>query len=125
MYEVKVITDFAAAHSLRDYPGPCRNIHGHNWKVEVTLQARELDEMGLAMDFRDIRKETEALLDQLDHAYLNEHPPFHTLNPTAENIARYLFEQLSKRLDGDRVRVVRVTVWETERACASFFDPSR
>jgi len=122
MFEIRIVTDFSAAHSLRDYPGDCRKVHGHNWKVEVVVQAEELDPLGISMDFKTLRRETEELLDTLDHSYLNDNPPFHALNPTAENIARWIYETLSKRLNDPRVRVGRVNVWETERSRASYFE---
>ena len=86
MYEIKIITTFAAAHSLRNYPGNCKNIHGHNWKIEVVMQGNSLDNLGMSIDFRMLKQETESLLQKLDHTYLNDHEPFNTLNPTAENI---------------------------------------
>lgn len=122
MFEIKIVTDFSAAHSLRDYPGSCKNVHGHNWKVEVILSAMHLDPIGISMDFRTLRAETERLLDEMDHTYLNEHPPFHTLNPTAENIAQWIFQSLSKSLHHDHARVNRINVWENERSCASYFE---
>jgi len=119
-YKMKIVTDFAAAHLLRGYPGPCSRLHGHNWKVEVEVNATQLDKIGMGMDFRDIKAATKSVVDQMDHRHLNELPPFDEINPTAENIAAYIYQQLAERLNDDRVSVHAVTLWETERACVSY-----
>ncbi len=119
-YTLKVTTDFAAAHWLRDYPGDCSRLHGHNWKVEVEVEARSLDAVGMGLDFKTIRRETRAVTDPLDHRCLNELPPLESINPTAENIAAHIFRELARRLDDGRVRVAAVTLWETERACVRY-----
>ncbi len=119
-YTLKVVSDFAAAHSLRDYPGDCRKLHGHNWKVEVEASASELDELGMAIDFKAIKRHTKVVTDELDHRYLNEIPPFDELNPTAENMAAYIYRRLSDELNDPRVRISAVTLWETERACVRY-----
>lgn len=120
MYRLTIFTHFAAAHNLTHYQGDCENLHGHNWKVEVTVCARELDKAGLGIDFKILKKETNRVLDQLDHKYLNALEPFSSLSPSSENIARFLFEQLGQALDSDNVTVDRITVWESENACASY-----
>ena len=117
---MKVLTDFAAAHLLRGYPGACSQLHGHNWKVEVQVYASQLDKIGMGMDFKVIKQATKALIDTLDHQNLNEIPPFDTINPTAENISAFLFKGLSKTLNTDVVRVSSVTLWETDRACVTY-----
>ena len=122
MYEIKILSTFSAAHSLRNYPGNCKNIHGHNWKVEVVMQSLNLDNIGMAIDFRRLKQETQCLLDSLDHTYINENPPFNLLNPTAENMARWVYETLSKKLDDQNARVSRVNVWENENSSASYFE---
>jgi len=119
-YTLKIVTDFAAAHSLRNYPGDCCRLHGHNWKVEAEVVATQLDELGIGIDFKTIKKETNALADQLDHRYLNEIPPFDEINPTAENIAAFLYRGLSEKLNNDTLRVSAITLWETERACVRY-----
>ncbi|HHH49238.1 MAG TPA: 6-carboxytetrahydropterin synthase QueD [Gammaproteobacteria bacterium] len=119
-YTLKVVSDFASAHTLRDYPGACARMHGHNWKVEAEVEASELDEVGMAVDFKLIRKAVKRLTDQLDHYYLNEIPPFDEINPTAENIAAHLYRGLAKALNDDRIRVRAITLWETERACVRY-----
>ena len=120
MYRLKIHTHVAAAHNLINYQGDCENLHGHNWKVEVTVTARELDKAGLGIDFKILKRETNAVLDLLDHKYLNEIEPFVNNSPSSENIARFLFEKLSEQLNTDNVRVYEVNVWESEYACASY-----
>lgn len=119
-FKMKIVTDFAAAHLLRGYPGPCSRLHGHNWKVEVEVSATHLDKIGMGMDFRDIKTATKAVIDQMDHRHLNELPPFDEINPTAENIAAHIYQKLVEKINDERVRVQAVTIWETERACVSY-----
>jgi 6-pyruvoyltetrahydropterin/6-carboxytetrahydropterin synthase len=115
MYEVKVTRDFAAAHRVEDYPGNCERLHGHNWKVEVVVRTTELDALGMVIDFRRLKELADKAIEPLDHAYLNEVPPFTEVNPTAENIARYLFDAISRE-----VPVFRVDVYETATSVASY-----
>jgi 6-pyruvoyltetrahydropterin/6-carboxytetrahydropterin synthase len=120
LYTLKVVLDFASAHSLRDYPGNCSRIHGHNWKLETEVSAAKLDELGMALDFKVVRQAAKEIADRLDHYYLNDIPPFDKINPTAENIAAYFYQELSKILNDSRVRVSAITIWETERACVRY-----
>lgn len=119
-YTIKILTDFSAAHYLREYKGVCARLHGHNWKVEVHVRCRELNSIGMGIDFRDIKTATNRLIEQLDHRNLNDIPPFDTLNPTAENIAAWFYKQLSNELNDAHITVGDVTIWETERACVSY-----
>ncbi len=119
-YTLKVVSDFAAAHSLRNYPGDCSRLHGHNWKVETEIQASELDELGMAIDFKTVKQVTKKVTDELDHGFLNEIPPFDSINPTAENIAAYIYRRLGEEINEPRVRIHAVTIWETERACVRY-----
>ena len=119
-YTLKIVTDFASAHTLRDYPGACSRMHGHNWKVEVEVIATELDSVGMGIDFKEIKRATKEIADQLDHRYLNDLAPFTEVNPTAENIAAYFFKQLTANLNNERISVSAVTLWETERACVTY-----
>jgi len=120
-YHLKICTHFASAHSLRNYPGDCNRLHGHNWKVEVEVLATRLDEIGMGVDFRAIKQEARAIAKVLDHQYLNDIAPFDRINPTAENIAAYFFQQLSTRLNQlPDVKVAAVTLWETERASVRY-----
>ena len=120
MYRLTIQTSFAAAHNLLQYQGDCENLHGHNWKVDVTVAARELDKSGLGIDFKVLKAETRRLLETLDHKYLNDLPMFKGLSPSSENIARYLFEELGRTLNTDNVTVTLVNVWESDFACASY-----
>ncbi|MDR3569836.1 MAG: 6-carboxytetrahydropterin synthase QueD [Syntrophobacteraceae bacterium] len=119
-FELKVISNFAAAHNLREFRGKCENLHGHNWKVEVVLRGKSLQNNGIVVDFGEVKAEVRAILEEMDHRYLNELPAFSTDNPSSENICRFLFEKLSKRLDTDARRLYSVTAWESEDACATY-----
>jgi 6-pyruvoyltetrahydropterin/6-carboxytetrahydropterin synthase len=121
MYELTIKTNFSAAHSLRDYDGPCSNIHGHNWAVEVLLTGDDLQPNGILVDFKDVKKATAEVLSRLDHANLNEVAPFDRLNPTSENLARWIFEEVGKRINNDGLQVSRVNVSEAETSCASYY----
>ena len=120
MYHLKIQSHFAAAHNLLNYQGECENLHGHNWKVEVTVSARELDAAGLGIDFKTLKLHTNEILDRLDHKYLNDLPSFAGLSPSSEHISRYIFDTLEKSLNTPGVQVEKVTVWESENACATY-----
>lgn len=120
MYRLTIQTSFAAAHNLLHYQGDCENLHGHNWKVDVTVAARELDKSGLGVDFKVLKAETRRLLETLDHKYLNDLEMFKGLSPSSENIARFLFEELGRSLNTENVTVSSVNVWESDFACASY-----
>ncbi len=115
MYEVTVIREFSAAHRVEDYPGNCERLHGHNWKVEVTASCSHLDPLGMVVDFRKLKEATDKAIAPLDHAYLNDVPPFDGINPTAENIARYLLDGISREIPVSRVRV-----FESETSIATY-----
>ncbi len=122
MYRLMIRTSFAAAHCLIHYQGECENLHGHNWKVEVAVSARELDKAGLGIDFKVLKAETNLFLKTLDHKYLNELPPFADLSPSSENIARYLHDELSRKFNDGNIKVEMVTVWESDFAGASYYE---
>ncbi len=122
MYRLKIVTSFAAAHCLINYQGDCENLHGHNWKVEVSVTAQELDKAGLGIDFKVLKRETNDLLKNLDHKYLNELAPFRETSPSSENLARYIHHELSHKLNNDNIRVEIVTVWESDFAGASYYE---
>ena len=122
MYELKIISQFAAAHQLREFQGGCERLHGHNWKVEVFVQGEDLGKDGLLVDFKEIKTETNRILDELDHRFLNDMEPFTAVNPSSENIARHIFETLSARFGGESVKVSKVTALESDSACASYFE---
>ena len=120
MYHLTILTDFAAAHNLINYQGDCENLHGHNWKIEVRVAARELNDAGLGIDFKILKRETKQLLEGLDHKYLNDLPMFKEISPSSEHISKYLFDELGKVLNDNNITVDSVTVWESDRACASY-----
>ncbi|MBW1975748.1 MAG: 6-carboxytetrahydropterin synthase QueD [Deltaproteobacteria bacterium] len=120
-YEVKIISDFAGAHRLRNFKGKCEELHGHNWKVEVVVRGTRLDESGVLIDFGELKEATREVLSKLDHKYLNDLPYFKEINPSSENIAKYIFEKLSKRFNSEKVQVYSVSAWESEKACATYF----
>lgn len=122
MYELKIISDFSAAHRLEKFYGKCEALHGHNWQVEVYLVGERLDEAGLVKDFGEVKAKTREVLGELDHKFLNELPAFQNQNPSSENLARHLFERLSSLLNSDGLRVSRVSVWESSSSCASYFE---
>jgi 6-pyruvoyltetrahydropterin/6-carboxytetrahydropterin synthase len=120
MYHLTVHTYFAAAHNLINYQGDCENLHGHNWKVEVTVGAQELDKAGLGIDFKILKSTLRQLLETLDHKHLNQVAPFDVISPSSENIARFLFDRLSDQLNNANIAVEKVNVWESDYACASY-----
>lgn len=120
MYELTIQTKFSAAHQLRNYNGRCENLHGHNWKVDVYVTAEKLDDVGLAVDFRVLKDTTNGFLDQIEHKFLNDIPPFNEMNPSSENIARWLYLGLSNKLNDGNVKVSRIRVWESDNAAATY-----
>ena len=120
MFALKIVTDFASAHSLRDYPGDCARLHGHNWQVEVSVCSQVLDDSGIAIDFREIKKQTKLVVKRLDHQYLNEIKPFDVLNPTAENIAKYFFDEIALLITNKDVKVKEIMIWETPRSAVTY-----
>jgi 6-pyruvoyltetrahydropterin/6-carboxytetrahydropterin synthase len=123
LYELKIVTHMAAAHQLREYEGGCEKLHGHNWKIEVHVKGKELGPNGLLLDFRLIKEATGRLLEELDHSFLNDLAHFKSVNPTSENIARYIYDSLSRDLNDGNVKVSKVTAWESETACATYTEP--
>jgi len=122
MYEVSVDESFAAAHNLRNYKGKCENLHGHNYKVRVTLAGQELDPTGLLYDFVHLKQVIQGVIRSLDHKYLNELPPFDVRNPSAENIARHIYDETAKQIHAspNGAGVASITVWETDAAAATY-----
>jgi 6-pyruvoyltetrahydropterin/6-carboxytetrahydropterin synthase len=133
MYELRVKVDFPAAHHLEGYPGDCARPHGHNWILEVFARSEQLDPIGMAADFRDLKKAAKEVVAVWDHQDLNLLPDFQDINPSAEQIARVAFEKLSILLNNEKTWIDRVTIWENDRCSASYFektsgyyvDPSR
>jgi 6-pyruvoyltetrahydropterin/6-carboxytetrahydropterin synthase len=112
-FEVYVQTHFSAAHHLRNYPGNCAKPHGHNWTVDIHIECDRLNEIGIGIDFRDVKAAVKAVLEELDHTDLNVLPAFQNNNPTSENIAQYLYQELTKKLNAPGIRLIKLRVSET------------
>ena len=124
MFEISVRSQFSAAHQIRDYGGKCEELHGHNWAVEVKMQSPELDETGMVMDFAVLKKALEGVLERLDHKFINDLPMFKDTNPTSENIALFIYGKLEKLVPENSAGLSAVTVWESERSCATYSEKS-
>ena len=123
MYEVTVEDTFSSGHYLRNYKGKCEKPHGHNYKVRVTLRGETLDHAGLLLDFKDLKDVLRPVVGYLDHQMMNELAPFDVLNPSAENLAKYFYDELSAKLDGNTgppVRISEVRIWETDTSIAAY-----
>lgn len=122
MYELVIESKFSAAHQLRGYQGKCEKLHGHNWRVAVAVTAERLDDQGIAIDFHDLKKALREVLDQLEHTFLNDIFPFTQINPSSENLAKWIFDTMAKKIDDGNLQVSSVTVWESDTASASYFE---
>lgn len=119
MFEISVEKTIAAAHRLFDYDGPCEALHGHNYRVQVFYGGEELDRYGMLVDFTDVKKVFNTVLDTLDHTYLNDLPAFRDISPSAENIAAYIYHELNRN-GFPRATLLRVSIWETPTQCATY-----
>lgn len=119
-FVLKTILDFASAHSLNGYDGDCARLHGHNWKIEVEIIGYKLNEIGMIIDFKKIKKYTKEVISELDHSYLNDHPYFTDKNPTAENIAKFIFQNIQSKIENKQVKIYKLTVWENDRNCVIY-----
>ena len=123
MYELKVVTHFAAAHQLKMVAEKCENLHGHNWKIEICVKGEKLNKAGVLIDFGELKVHVAAIMDTLDHKFLNELDPFDDRTPpSSENVARYITDRLQDLLENTGVTVSSVTAWESENACATFIN---
>lgn len=122
LFELKIISSFSAAHNLRNFRGKCENLHGHNWKVEVVLRGKSLDGSGMLVDFGELKAATREALEEVDHKYLNELTLFSLDNPSSENIARFLFERLSAKLNTTNSWIHSVSAWESPDSCATYME---
>jgi 6-pyruvoyltetrahydropterin/6-carboxytetrahydropterin synthase len=122
MFEISVEQTFAAGHALRNYKGRCENVHGHNFRVQVKIQGERLDQTGLLVDFIDVKAVMGSVIERLDHQFLNEISPFDIKNPSAENIAEYFYQEISRNLPetADLLEIREVTVWETDVQSATY-----
>lgn len=121
MLDIFIKTHFSAGHHLRHYPGNCEKPHGHNWKVKILIRATRLDELGLGLDFKVLKKYVKLVIDDLDHRNLNEHPAFLDRNPSSEHIAMYIFAELQEELTTDRYHLFSVTVRETDSSGVIYY----
>lgn len=120
-FEVMIERNFSSAHQLRGYKGKCENLHGHNYKIEIYARGSELDNIGLLVDFGELKDAADDIVQYLDHRNINELPPFDVqLNPSAENLARYILEQVSRRVGDERVKVYKVRCFETPTSVATY-----
>ncbi len=123
MFELKIVTHFAAAHQLTMVGQKCENMHGHNWKIEVTVAGEKLNSAGVLMDFGDIKAHVRRIIGELDHKYLNELTYFKDGQPSSEKIAVFVADKLQAEINPEQARVARVTAWESENACATYIVP--
>ena len=121
MFEITIKTHFSAAHSLRNYNGKCEELHGHNFNVHVTVSGEKLDDIGLLIDFKILKEKANRIISSFDHKYLNNLPEFKEINPSSENISRFIFNKIDNELKGDKVKVKKVAVWESDSSCAIYY----
>jgi len=121
MFEITIEETFAAGHALRNYRGKCENVHGHNYRCRVTVEGEELDHIGLLVDFVELKRVVHSVLDRMDHQWLNDWPPFDKINPSAENMAKFIYDEVCAGI-GTRpgVRIARVKLWETDTSSAEY-----
>ena len=121
MFEITIEETFAAGHALRNYRGKCENVHGHNYRCQVSVQGEQLDSIGLLVDFVELKRVVHTVLDRLDHQWLNDFPPFDVLNPSAENMAKYIYDEVNAGLMGkSEAKIGWVRLWETDTASATY-----
>ena len=122
MFEVSVEETFAAGHALRNYHGKCENVHGHNYRVRVTIEGPELDSIGLLVDFTELKRVIREIISGLDHQFINDLPPFRAVNPSAENLAKYFYDQVTGNVKSlpAGARVTDAIIWETDTAHAQY-----
>lgn len=122
MYEVLIKSEFSGAHNLRGYKGRCEELHGHNWKIEARFEKDELDDIGISADFKILKSKLKDILQKLDHAYLNRLDSFKKKNPSAENIAKYIYDELKRSIKDKKLLVKSLSVWESDSSCATYYE---
>ena len=122
MWELSVKLDFSAAHQLRDYDGKCEHLHGHNWNVQIVVRCKKEDKLGMTIDFNILKSRAREVLNEFDHKLLNEVKPFDVENPSAENIARFIFKKMAQKINSENCFVRKVTVFETPTTSASYME---
>jgi len=122
LFELTVETSFSAAHQLRGYKGRCEKLHGHNWKVNIHVVSDRLNDLGMVMDFHEVKRLANETVSPLDHSFLNDMFPFTEVNPSSENVAKWIYDSLKKKLNAGPVHLSAVTVWESETASATYYE---
>lgn len=122
MFELMVETTFSAAHQLKGYKGKCERLHGHNWKVQVHVAVERLNEIDIAIDFHELKRLTNEVVSTLDHTVLNEIFPFTEKNPSSENIAKWIYDSLRKKINDENIHLSAVTIWESETSSATYYE---
>ena len=122
MFQVSVDETFSSGHALRGYKGKCETVHGHNYKVRVTLEGPELDSIGLLFDFTHLKQVIRGIVGVVDHKFLNDLPPFDVINPSAENLAKYFYDETSRQMSAspEGARIAQVIIWETDTSSATY-----
>lgn len=122
MFDLSVEAQFSSAHQLRGYKGKCEALHGHNWRVQVTISSEKLDDIGMVLDFHELKKIVNEAVAALDHSYLNDIFPFTEINPSSENIAKWIHESIRKKIQKNNCNISAVTVWENETSSATYYE---
>jgi len=122
MYDLMVEADFSAAHQLRGYKGKCEDLHGHNWRVQIVVSSDKLNEIGIVLDFHELKEISREVILPLDHSFLNDVFPFTEINPSSENIARWIYDSLKKKLQTKNCMISSVTVWENDSSSATYYE---
>lgn len=120
MFKLIVKKEFSSAHILHGHPGNCKRMHGHNWLVEAEVQGDNTNEIGMVIDFKDIKNNLKEIISSLDHQFLNDLEPFINENPTAENISKYIYKELSNNINTDNIKVSKIKLWETSNAAVTY-----
>ena len=120
IYTLKVLNEISSSHIIEGHSGKCARLHGHNWKIEVEVECTQLDPLGMGMDFADLKTEVKEVTEPLDHRHLNDLPGFTNCNPTAENVAAYVYREVGKRINREGANVSAVTIWETSKASVRY-----
>ena len=120
MFKLIVKKEFSSAHILYGHPGDCKRMHGHNWLVEAEVQGNNINEIGMVIDFKDIKNNLKTIVSKLDHQFLNDLEPFMNDNPTAENISKYIYKELSKNINTDNIKVSEIKLWETKNSAVTY-----
>ena len=122
MYKLNVISDFSSAHKLNGYEGLCKNLHGHNWKIRIGILCKKVDKIGMTIDFGEVKKNLNDIMTMLDHTYLNDLEYFKENNPTSENIAKFIYHEMKKRIKVQDCRMAEVEVWESDITSMIYFE---